>query len=290
MRSVCFFSSYFNETEVPYYIEFYLENLLPHFSEIVFITNEKHLNEKSVSFLKERNITLKFVQNEGWDFGMWYKAFKETDITSYDRVALINDSCVLFIKPDKFFNWLNSTELDYAGMVDSNAISYHIQSFFVIINRRGIEHVADYFNSLGLISDVKNVILKYEVGLSQYLIKKGLKVGAFCTTKEYVGEYSPMFYMAETIINNGVPLIKKKIVFNSFRNDEYLNLMRMKFQIDPNHYIQIIKKKYKNDPELIDFNKVYGDYGSLNHFKLIKFKVFSFLFQIARQFKFLKRA
>lgn len=291
MRSICFFSSYFNQPVIPYYIKFYLENLLPYFSDIVFITNEKLLDDTSLTFLKEKNIQLMYVANEGYDFGMWYKAFNQIDIKSFDRIGLINDSCVLFTKPIAFFEWLNKTDIDCGGMVDSNAISYHLQSFFLVINKKAITSVTDYFYLNGIINDLKQVIKTYEIGLSQYLINKGFKVDAFYSTKEYTGEFSPMFYMPVQLINNGLPLIKKKIIFCSFRKDEYLNLMRMKFRIYPGHYIKAILKKYDNHSTLIDFNKVLENRLDLSFYlKILKYSVESLFFQIIRKFKFFKKS
>ncbi|MHB8401040.1 MAG: hypothetical protein ACYDCN_03400 [Bacteroidia bacterium] len=90
MKSICFYSSYFTQNYIPYYIKFYLEELEKHFTEIIFLTNEKTLIETDLTYLKQKNITLKFVSNEGFDFGMWYKAFKELPSLDYDRVALVN--------------------------------------------------------------------------------------------------------------------------------------------------------------------------------------------------------
>ena len=273
MKSICFFSSYFNENKIPFYIQFYLDNLIPYFSEIIFLTNEKKLDIESEIFLKEKNIRLMYVANEGYDFGMWYKALMKYDVLEYDRIGLINDSCILFTKPKTFFNWLDKTDFDYCGMVDSNAVSYHIQSFFLIINKKAIPEVYDYFRQYGIVKDIKNVINIYEVGLSQYLINKGLKVGALHSTKKYTGEYSPMFYMPEELIKKGLPLIKNKIIFSSFRKNELNTLARMNFKIKPDFYIRLIKQ-YNPNTELIDFKKLDGNFDNrMNHYGKIEYNI-----------------
>src|ERR1035438_10245432 len=109
MKSICFFSSYFRDEKIPYYIKFYLEELTKHFSEVILLTNEKKILERDIHYLQKTNIKLKFVANEGYDFGMWYKAMKQFDILAYDRVGLINDSCVLFKKLDEPFDWINKS-------------------------------------------------------------------------------------------------------------------------------------------------------------------------------------
>lgn len=284
MKSICFFSSYFNQEEIPYYVNFYLENLRPFFTELVFITNEKKLNEQSTSFLDTNKIQLLYVSNEGWDFGMWYKAFKIYDVNTYDRIGLVNDSCILFKSPQPFFEWLNKELYDYCGMVDSNAFQYHIQSYFIIINKRAIKEVYQYFMKHGILADVKQVIHTYEVGLSAHLQQKGYSLGACYTTKEYKGEYSPTFLIPKELIERGFPLIKKKIIFSSFRKDEYLTLIRMKFRLHPKAYIQFIKA-HTSANELIDFNKIGIRYDLRFYIRLLGYRIIFFIYQILRKFK-----
>lgn len=288
MRSICLYSSYFNEAVIPYYIRYYLGQLSPFFSEIVFLTNEKQLDEESLDYLRHRGIRLMYMKNEGWDFGMWYKAFEQIDPAEYERIGLVNDSCILFTSPQPFFDWLDASDVDYAGMVDSNAVAYHIQSYFLVINKNAIPHVRDYFKKHGLLRDVKDVIKTYEIGLSQYLIGKHLQVSALHSTQLYKGEFSPMFYMPSVLIRTGLPLIKKKIIHCSFRKEEYMSLMRMGYRMDPQRYIRLIREKYENDPSLIDLDKVQRKSDLSFKLLLLRYGLMSFFFRLLRKFKFLK--
>ena len=92
MKSICLFSSYFNQQVIPYYIKFYLEEL----------------NSEELSYLHKNKFTLKLVSNEGYDFGMWYKALLEIKSEEFDRIALVNDSCVLFKSLTATFDWINN--------------------------------------------------------------------------------------------------------------------------------------------------------------------------------------
>src|SRR5579863_5292373 len=119
MRSICFFSSFYNTPRFAGYIHFYLTELKRHFSEVVFLTNQKDIHPDDLQFLGSLNIPYKLYKNEGFDFGMWYKAFQEYDVKNYDRIGLVNDSCLLFKKLDFFFEWLDKENPDYAGLTDS---------------------------------------------------------------------------------------------------------------------------------------------------------------------------
>ena len=217
---------------------------------------------------------------------MWYKAFNEFPVLSYDSIGLVNDSCILFKNLDSVFNRINEGAFDYCGLTDSNAISYHIQSYFTIINKNAIKLVHDYFSKHGIYNDLKDVIKSYEVGLSTHLLENQMTLGACFSTKDYKGEYNPMLYMTDELIERGIPMIKKKIIFCSFRKDEFLNLMRMNFNLNPQHYMNHIKQRNQS-VEMIDFNKVMQDNSKKSihgRIKLYKFK--SFFFQHLRKLKY----
>lgn len=286
MKSICFYSSYFTHDYIPYYVKFYLEELEKHFSEIIFLTNEKQLKETELTYLKQKNITLKFVSNEGFDFGMWYKAFKEFKPLDYDRVGLINDSCVLFKPLTDVFKWIDSNDFDYCGLVSSKSVALHVQSYFIVINKNAIKPVYDYFMENGLISDYKKVIYTYEIGLSANLRKQGLKIAAMFTSKNDIAAQNPSFLVIEEFIKGGLPMIKKKIIFRSYRKGEYLSMLRMNFKLNQNVYIKLIKEVNKN-VLLIDFNLAIKDFKRSSNIDIYLYNIVLFFYQTAKKSKLL---
>jgi lipopolysaccharide biosynthesis protein len=286
MKSICFYSSYFTLDYIPYYVKFYLEELEKYFSEIIFLTNEKRLNETEFAYLRQKNIRLKFVSNEGFDFGMWYKAFKEFPSLDYDRVGLINDSCVLFKPLDHVFNWIDSNDFDYFGLVSSKSVALHVQSYFIVINKNAIKPVYDYFMQSGLISNYQKVIYTYEIGLSANLRKQGLKVAAMFTSKNDIAAQNPSFLVIEEFIRGGIPMIKKKIIFRSYRKGEYLSMLRMNFKLNEKRYIKLIKEVNPNIP-LIDFDIAIKDFKRSNNFDIYIYNLLLFLYRLAKRSKLL---
>lgn len=253
MKSICFFSSFFNTPAIPYYVQYYLIELKKHFSEIIFITNEKQLSPDAEQFLSNANIELMKVKNEGFDFGMWYKAFQSYDVSTYDRVGLINDSSILFRNLDDFFDWTVREPLDYCGIIDCNLHSYHVQSYFVIINKRAIPLVKDYFGKNGIITDFKQVIMVYEIGLSAYMVKAGMNVKGYFSFKEAnVG--NPSWMKAKELIRNGFPLVKKKIIARNYGESDYKGIVAAGFDPYPSHYFKLIKKVIGRD----ETNKIFA--------------------------------
>jgi rhamnosyltransferase len=272
MRSICFFASYFKGNKIPYYITVYLTELKKHFSEVVLLTSQNDLSIESIAFLKAENIRLQIEENEGFDFGLWYKAFQKNEIDTYDQIALVNDSCILFKPLNEFMEWSRSHASDLQGITLSNAIALHIQSYFLIINKRAIPFVKEYFEKHKLLKNISDVIAVYEVGLSSFLISKDLRIDAFMDNNGYNGEFSPYYYCVDYHILKGIPVIKKKILFASYRKDELFTLARMRFNISLSHYINLIKKNCKTI--ILDLEKLRTDQeNSISFMAKIKYAI-----------------
>lgn len=285
MKSICFFASYFTTNDLPYYIGVYLQELKKHFSEVVLFTSQQQLSDLSRDFLAQNKIDLRIEENNGFDFGMWYKAFQLYDVKTYDQIALVNDSCVLFKPLSDFMAWSSSDPADAKGMTLSEAVSPHIQSYFILLNKKAIPFVTQYFLKHGILTNIKEVIRVYEIGMSNYLSEHALKLSALVDNDSYTGEFSPYYHCIHHHLKNGIPLIKKKILLASYRKDELFTLARMNFNISAKHYIDLIKET--NQDLIIDFSKVQGiDDPQLNYFGRMKYYLNRLLIKIYRRLNF----
>lgn len=201
------------------------------------------LDDEGATFLNENGIGIEVESNEGFDFGLWYKAFQKVDVNQYDRVFLVNDSCVLFRELSSFMDWLSKDQADIKGMTFSEAVTPHIQSFFMVLNKKAIKLTVEYFIKNGIKRDINEVIRTYELGMSKYFTDNGLKLSAFVDNNGYQGEFSPYYKCVDHHLAKGIPLIKKKILMASYRKDELPNIARMGFNIDPNHYYSLMKQQ-----------------------------------------------
>lgn len=254
MKSICFFASYFQGTDLPYYVRVYLHELRKHFSSVVLLATEADLSKESLQFLVNENILFSPQKNEGFDFGLWYKAFQLHESAKYDKIALVNDSCILFKPLDDFMKWSELDKADVQGMTFSDAIAPHLQSYFLVINQAAISATLEYFEKNKVLSDISDVIRIYEVGLCTFLLSRGLKLSSFIDNNGYKGEFSPYYYCIDYHLTNGIPLIKKKILFSSYRKDELFTLARMNFNLSDDHYIDLIKQN--NAALILDFDKL----------------------------------
>lgn len=240
-NSLCLFCSYFNGPEIPEYVYVYLHQLKRNFTEVIFLTDNKQLSASSLNFLESEKISLKQYLNEGFDFGMWSKALNEISLDSWDEIAMVNDSCILFREPDESINAIRNSGWDYAGLVASKQVKWHIQSYFVIMRKAVFSDVLQYFNDHGLKQNFEDVIVGYEVGLSSWLQEKGYKLGAVFGVPGNT-TLNPSFMEIDKMIASGFPLIKRKLITGSYRIEEIRGLLIRNFNFNPEYYISLIRK------------------------------------------------
>lgn len=283
MRSACFFAAYFTSPDLPYYVSIYLVELKKYFDEVILLCSQEKLSDSSTDFLKKHQIQLRIETNEGFDFGLWYKAFSYFDTSGFDKIALVNDSCILFSPLKQVMDWSQQDTSDVQGITLSEAISPHIQSYFLILNKKATAHTLNYFKRYKVLDTMSEVISTYEIGLSKYLTSKGLKMSAFMDNNGYRGEFSPYYQCVIYHIEKGIPLIKKKILFSSYRKDEIFTLARMNFVIQVQFYIDLIKRC--NARLLLDFEKLKLDItGEIKATDRVRFYFLRFLVNLKKRF------
>lgn len=231
-KSLCVFMHYSKHEQIPKYVSLYIRELSKFFTEVILVSSYK---KKPTDFLTEnKNLATIFVENEGYDFGMFYKVFKQIDASEYHQIACINDSNILFSDLSKIFRWGSNKHVDFWGLIDSNEapwfsshqINYHVQSHFLVFNENAIKCLPTYFdtvdtNAIFNEKDPKKlrrlVIDQWEIGLSQFLLNTGLKSASFCNSKTLLAKYNSKgknitHSLHKELIKEGYPLLKKKIV------------------------------------------------------------------------------
>jgi lipopolysaccharide biosynthesis protein len=179
-----------------------------------------------------------FVSNEGYDLGMFYKAVQAVNLEEYHQIACINDSNILFNELKSIMSWGENKKFDFWGIIDSyqkpwfstHVDNYHLQSHFLVFNKKALQKLPLFFQSLDLeqFFNEKNekrlrqkVINKWEIGLTQFFLKEGLSLGSFFESKSFsldhhikkTANLSHGYYFR--LIEAGYPLIKKKVVLNN---------------------------------------------------------------------------
>ena len=230
-KKLCIFLHYFPEGYYPIYVQYYLNELCLHFDEVRMVTNRREI-EKAPELLN-KDISIQYVENEGYDFGMFYKAFQEIDPSEYDQIACINDSNILFGELKPFLKWGISQQVDFWGLVDSyeapwfssHTNNYHIQSHFLVFNEKAINSLPAFFNALDVNyiyaeKDTKKlrrfIVDKWEIGLSQFLLNMGLTSASYFNSLSLRSKYNSKgknvtHSLYQELIKEGYPLLKKKV-------------------------------------------------------------------------------
>ncbi len=288
-KRLCIFTHYSKYSYIPQYVRMYVNELSNYFDQVILVTNRRTINSDIHQL--SQNITLLLVENEGYDLGMFYKAYQSIDPTDFCQIACINDSNILFNELKPIFNWGEKHFHDFWGLVDSHEKpwfsthqnNYHIQSHFVVFNQNAIDKLPAFFEELNMLDIFdekdslllrKTVINNWEIGLTQFMMKQGLNYGSYIDSRSYSSLYlsgkltNVGHKLYFELIQSGYPLIKKKIITKSNWKDSFH---------PGRHWKKMIRQYGNQDWEIEDLIdelvKINHDSGnqSLNRLK-VKFK------------------
>ena len=251
---ICIFIHYSVSDFLPYNVQIYNNELSRHFDKVKVLTNNSKITDKNISLNK--NISFEYLENRGYDFGMFYRYIIQQDFDKYSEIIVVNDSNILLNKLDEIFKAGRKSDADFWGIIDSNEKpwfsshnnNYHIQSHFIIFNEKAIKMLPSFFNTLN-ISNIMNeednkqlrrlVIDNWEIGLTQYFLKQGLnsfsiiqneKIRLKFRTKKHNFTHSHYLELA----SEGYPILKKKVLLKkkkilSFRKKKSIEIELAEF-------------------------------------------------------------
>jgi len=285
-KSICIFIHFSEQQYIPYYVQVFVNELARFFDEVVLLSNQKTL--KSLPALR-KNVVITFQENIGYDFGRFYNYYKTIDTDNYSRIACVNDSNVLINNLDNVLKWENIAPFDFWGLVDSyekpwfskHLNNHHKQSHFLIFHKKSIELLDEYFSSVNVEAffeekDSKilrrNVIDKWEIVLSQFMISKELEIGHFYDSKKITTQFNIRpdsnisHSLYEELLTTGYPFIKKKVIVEqkSFFGKNSLTWKKLikkhgnpKWKLDTMiEELDLMKKDYSENDRSIFVNKL----------------------------------
>jgi hypothetical protein len=221
---LCLFATYYNNIDE---ILLYAKQISPFMDYIIILSNKPVKTFGNI-------YNLLYTKNIGLDFGIFLRAFKALNIVNIPKeLLLINDSCIVQNNFKNFFNWSKKYNNCLLGLTENYDISHHIQSYFLYFKGSAVEkclyfmnrfdfnqliiekHTKDYYNDY--IKKFHNIyvengykfyiIVKFEVGLSQFIKSFGYNIESFIKYNEKTIYNSPEYYL------NILPLSKKDIIY-----------------------------------------------------------------------------
>lgn len=234
MRNRLLLYVHFNKkNELSEHVIYQLSKVRNSFDEIVFISNSE-LEKTNLDLLNNQKLIDEFIQREnaGYDFAAWsqamkYKEFK--NLKEYDSVTIMNDTCFgpfwdfepYFAEFDRdnsndFWGITNNRSHTVSPWGEKIQLPDHIQSYFVSFKKKlvGSKSFVDFWEKIENLTDVVEVIVKYETGMTAYFKDAGFNYDViFDTTKESwsgmpVHDFS-VFNLPE-LLKRRVPFLKVK--------------------------------------------------------------------------------
>lgn len=162
---------------------FYLRELARNGYSIAFVTNSGQLAPASRRVLEEICAAIFVRKNVGYDFGAWADVIRTLRLPGAEtkELLLVNDSMYGPLLPlDTLLNRLDYREADIWGLTDSWQQRYHLQSFFLGFGETALRSTAfgKFWRKVRPVPSKVFIVRAYEVGLTQAMLKAGLRCKA----------------------------------------------------------------------------------------------------------------
>ncbi len=245
-RNLCVFSHYDPDNIIDPYVINYLAALYACDCDIIFISTCAHLNDTERNKIKAICKKIIIKKNRGLDFGAYKLGIEnEEHIDKYEKIIFANDSVYgpLF-DLNKIILYGDKHNLDMWGATDSYMIKYHIQSYFVVFSKSLFSNplFKKFWNKVYNLGLKNNIIVRYEIGMSQFFLKNGFKLGAYCSCPLLGNRimHDPSHHSWDKLISDyQYPFIKRLLI----RDNPH--------QIEINHWQTLINQLSSFDTNLI---------------------------------------
>ncbi len=242
-RRICLFAGYDRDGIVDDYVVAYVRELSRHAD--VYYLADGHMPAPELAKLAPYTKGCWAERHGAYDFGSWSALARDhvgwDVIEGYDELLLVNDSAYLLRPLDDVFAKMDAEACDWWGFqltkrdfhgVGPNASpmpmdqvraellpdastyidSLHVSSYFLAL-RKSVLDDAGLRKRLDAVvpqSVKSNIILKYEIGLSRWLMAKGYR---FDTLLPALYPYHPVYTATHfDLISNGFPLLKRLLL------------------------------------------------------------------------------
>ncbi len=210
------------------YVVFYLQQLSVLCCDIVFVSTS-NLSDTEKDKISKYCITIICKENSGYDF-MSYKVglfSSGIDYTNYDELLLCNDSVYgpLF-DLSAVFSEMEKNTCDFWGITQNKEIKPHLQSYFLVFSKSVISSgaITDFFSDLHGLDNKREIIQKYEIGLTSFLYERNFKFRSFIESASFLKRLTcfsnTIYHLNHSPINRKQWRISRaaKIIRNKVRN------------------------------------------------------------------------
>ena len=245
-KRVLIYSHFSDKEQVESYNYLTLEIMDHWFDNIIILTNcPNKWTFDNPNYNKYHILSYNFKS----DFRNYGVFIMQTDKRLIDasQLCLMNDSFVVvdvnaFQRCMKYL--FESTTADFAGITSSHENTYHLQSYFIIFNRRAINSILEYFKMRGLPINHQASISDYELGITSYLINEGLVPFAMVSNMEMKFPLNTTYYKWSTVLQQ-TGIVKRQ---------HFLKQYPARFAMT-DFNIALVADKFSQNTHFIDFLK-----------------------------------
>jgi hypothetical protein len=164
-------------------------------------------------------------ENSGYDFALWATALRRCpDLWDANSLLMANDS--VFVAEDRLpriIDELNRSAFDVAGLTGCEMENFHLQSFFIRLNRTALENpaVRKFWDQVVSWKDKFRIISAYEVAMTAKYESAGLRCGALFDPGRTLGgrRINTSINLWREILQQGYPFVKIQLLRDNPTNE-----------------------------------------------------------------------
>jgi lipopolysaccharide biosynthesis protein len=150
---------------------------------VAFVTNSGQLRPEARAALEPLCVAILVRRNIGYDFGAMREGVMRLGLPRADteQVLIANDSVYGPLRPlADILGRMDFATADVWGCTESWQLRYHLQSYCLAFGPRALRHPVwqSFWNSVRPVQSKDWIIRRYEVGLTQVLLRAGLSCRA----------------------------------------------------------------------------------------------------------------
>ncbi|MGH7193024.1 MAG: rhamnan synthesis F family protein, partial [Candidatus Saccharimonadales bacterium] len=196
----------------------YLASLAECGLSVVLVTNSARLQPDAMRRLQTLCAGVLVRRNIGYDFGAWREAITQLRLPRPETECLVlaNDSVYGPLHPlRETFEKIRLDDAAVWGLTESWQMGYHLQSYFLVFNARAVQSQAwaGFWHAVRPAPSKHWVIRRYELGLTQTMLRAGFDCQAVWPYERLVGAVDALLFTPETEGDkrDGDPLVAARV-------------------------------------------------------------------------------
>lgn len=233
MKRIAVFAHFDSQNKIEDYVLFYLKELKKFCDNLIF-SSASIPDEKEIEKLGNIADIILCEEHGEYDFGSYKRGFFEAKkrglLENADELIFANDSCYGPIKPlDKMFDQMEKEDCDFWAITRNkygikktfteagtdvlhSVVRPHLQSYFLVFRQNVFvsKDFEDFISHIRSLDKKYDIVIEYEIGLSEFLWKKGFKSSTFI--KKYYRVNNPLILAwRELLVNTDMQFVKRSI-------------------------------------------------------------------------------